>query len=256
VKLPRVHAWEWMDQPWLPESLRAGLTDSLRGAEALTRLFDHAVPLLTDVLRRHGRRDVVDLAAGSGGPMVRLFPRVRDAGTVDTLTLTDLYPRPEAIAPTDGLRYLPTPVDATAVPPDLRGLRVVCNAFHHLPPDAARALLADAAQQGEPVLVMEALARTPAAMVAAVGVAAMAGLFGPLYRPWRLSRAAACWLVPIVPLLLVWEGLVSCLRCYTPDELTQLSADLGPPGWRWSHGEIRTGFIGAKIRWFLGEPGV
>jgi hypothetical protein len=252
--MPRVQAFEWMDQPWLPEAVRDALTDCLRGAEAFTRLFDHALPLLTGVLRRHGRRDIVDLAAGSGGPMVRLFPRLREASVADTLTLTDLYPRPGAISPSPGLRYLPEAVDATAVPADLPGLRVICNALHHLPPDAARALLADAARHGEPVLVLEALARRPTAMVAAIGVAALAWPLGPLYRPWRASRAALCWPLPIVPLLLVWEGVVSCLRCYTPDELHALAADAGPPGWRWSHGEIATGFIGAKVRWFLGEP--
>lgn len=170
------------------------------------------------------------------------------AGALDELTLTDLYPHPEAIAPQPGLHYDTRSVDASAVPRDLRGLRVLCNSFHHMPPEQAQAVLADAHAAGEPLLVLEALNRDPFAMVAAVSVAVMAWVLVPFLRRFDVGSALLWWLVPVIPVLLIWEGVVSCLRCYTRRELGQMVAAL--PGATHDTGTVQTGFIGARIRWF------
>jgi hypothetical protein len=47
------------------------------------------------------------------------------------------------------ITYHPKPVDATQVPAELFGFRTFFSAFHHLRPDQARAVLADAAAKGE-----------------------------------------------------------------------------------------------------------
>lgn len=237
-----------MDLESLPASMRRRLTDCLRDVEAFTGLFNWAVPLLVRLLQASGRRSIVDLGTGSGGPIVRLFPALRTAGALDDLTLTDLYPHPEAIGPQEGLRYERRSVDASAVPDDLPGLRVLCNSFHHMPPALAHAVLADAHAAGEPLLVLEALNRDPFAMVAAVSVAVMAWVLVPFLRRFDVLSALLWWLVPVVPLLLVWEGVVSCLRCYTRRELGRMVATF--PGARHETGVVQTGFIGARIRWF------
>lgn len=246
--LPRVHLFEFMDLESFPASMRRRLTDCLRDVEAFTGLFNWAVPLVVRLLRGSGRRTIVDLGTGSGGPIVRLFPALVQAGALDELCLTDLYPHPEAIAPQSGLRYDTRSVDASAVPRDLHGLRVLCNSFHHMPPEQAQAVLADAHAAGEPLLVLEALNRDPFAMVAAVSVAVMAWVVVPFLRRFDVASALLWWLVPVIPVLLIWEGVVSCLRCYTRRELAQMVSKL--PGASHDTGVVQTGFIGARIRWF------
>lgn len=247
--LPRLHLFEFMDLESLPAPTRQRLTDSLRDVEAFTGLFDSAVPLISGLLASSGRRTLVDLGTGSGGPIVRLFPALRDGGALDEMILTDLHPHPESVSACEGVRYEHRPVDAACVPDDLAGLRVLCNSFHHMRPDVARAVLADAHARGEPLLVLEALNRDPFAIVAATAVAVMAWALGPLKRPFHPFAALRWWLVPVVPVLLVWEGWASCLRCYTQAELRQMAAAL--PGARYEGGIVRTGFIGARIRWFF-----
>jgi hypothetical protein len=252
--LPRLHLFEFMDLESFPASMRRRMTDCLRDVEAFTGLFNWAVPLIVRLLRGSGRRAIVDLGTGSGGPIVRLYPALVQAGALDELALTDLYPHPEAIASQPGLRYDARSVDASSVPQDLHGMRVLCNSFHHMPPDLAQAVLADAHAAGEPLLVLEALNRDPFAMVASVAVAVMAWVLMPLLRRFDVLTAVLWWLVPIVPVLLVWEGVVSCLRCYTRRELGRMVATL--PGATHETGVVQTGFIGARIRWFYlhGRP--
>jgi hypothetical protein len=247
----RIHAFEFMDQPWLPETVRAGLTDSLRGAEQVTGLYDSALPLLRESLALAGETAIVDLCSGSGGPMVRLFGRLREEGVADALVLTDLYPRPESVVG-PGVRYETSSVDATALPEGLSGIRVICNAFHHFPPAEAKAILHDAWSRGRTVVVLEALAREPLAMVAVTGVGAMAAAGSPFFAPFRLSRVVLSTLIPVIPLLLLWEGVVSCLRCYTSHELMAMTASM--PGYRWQSGTLPSWFFGARVRWFRGVP--
>ncbi len=246
--LPRLHLFEFMDLEFFPASMRRRMTDCLRDVEAFTGLFNWAVPLIVELLGASGRRSIVDLGTGSGGPIVRLFPKLVAAGALDDLVLTDLYPNLEAIVAQPGLRYDPRSVDASAVPNDLHGLRVLCNSFHHMPPDLARAVLADAHAKGEPLLVLEALNRDPFAMVASVAVAVMAWILMPFLQRFDVGSALLWWLVPVVPVLLVWEGVVSCLRCYTRGEFGRMVATL--PGATYESGIVQTVFIGARIRWF------
>ncbi len=44
-------------------------------------------------------------------------------------------------------------------------------------------------------------------------------LVTPFIRPFRWSRLVFTYVIPVLPLLIVFDGIVSCLRVYSPDEL-------------------------------------
>jgi hypothetical protein len=48
-------------------------------------------------------------------------------------------------------------------------------------------------------------------------------LLVPFVRPFRLTRALLTYLIPAIPLLFAWDGMVSGLRAYTPEELLALA---------------------------------
>lgn len=251
--MARLHLFEFMDQPWMPPRLRGLITDQLLMSERVFRPYDALLPLVVGALERSGQRRMVDLCSGSGGPALRMGELLREAGHLDGLTLTDLFPNAEAKVG-EGARYWPEPVDASAVPEELRGLRTVFNAFHHLPPPVAKAVLADAAATGQPILIVETLSPTPQGFVTALGVAALVTPFSVVQRPFRLDRVLLSTLLPLLPAVLAWEGVVSCLRCYGEAELTELTEDLGGEDWRWEMGRRRLGGVLAEVRWLLGAP--
>lgn len=81
-----------------------------------------------------------------------------------TAVLTDLYPNVPAwkqlVQRSGGLiGFEARPVDALAPPPGLSGLRTMFLSFHHFQPAHARAIIADAVRQGQPLAIFELTSR-------------------------------------------------------------------------------------------------
>jgi hypothetical protein len=62
------------------------------------------------------------------------------------------------------------------------------------------------------------------------------------------------YLVPIVPLLALWDGLVSCLRTYSTDELSQMVAAISEPHWRWEISRVKVRSLPFEVTCLLGYP--
>jgi hypothetical protein len=248
---------EWNDQPWLPDVLRRALTDYLTTVIERGDLFGPMVPHLTRLCARTSHDRIVDLCAGAGGPWLRLQPALTTAlGKPVRVTLTDLHPNRVAFAriaaATGGVVGGATdPIDARAVSPRLVGLRTMFDGFHHLPPDDARAVLADAHRSRQPIAIVEGTRRRLTAVIAMLLVPLMVLAVTPLIRPFSWARLLLTYLLPIVPLLVFWDGVVSCLRGYRPAELGALTAGLDDR-YEWEVGEYRR--HGAVVTYLLGSP--
>lgn len=257
--MKRLHLFEIEDQPWCPAPLRDAATDFLRFALHAGDSYAPAAPLLAELLREAGESAVVDLCSGGGGPWARLLPALRAEGVGPLVTLTDLYPNLDAFRRAaeglgGALRYEPTPVDAAAVPARLRGVRTLFTGFHHFAPPAARALLRDAVRAGQPIAVFEATERSARGLLATAISPLLVLLATPLIRPLRLSRLVFTYLVPLVPLLVLWDGMVSCLRSYTAAEMAALAAEAeGAGGYRWRAGQAR-GRGPIPVTYLIGVP--
>ncbi len=257
----RLHLIELEDQTWFPAPARDAGTDFLRFMLNLGNNYAPAVPLLARAVERAGARRIVDLCAGGGGPWQRLLPALAEQGVRCDVLLTDRFPNQDAAAalrevgPRPGeVSYHPEPVDALAVPAQLDGLRTVFSAFHHFPPAAATALIRDAVRAGAPIAVFESTERSAASMASVLLAPIILLLATPFLRPFRWSRLLLTYLIPLVPLLILWDGLVSCLRSYTPDELRAL-VDAIPEAsaYEWHIGTLR-GRAPVPITYLISTP--
>lgn len=242
----RVHLVEIHDQPWCPRSLRDALTDFLGFTLRLGRSYGPIVPLLRAAVARAGATRIVDLCSGAGGPWPVLW---RDV--LVPVLLTDKYPN--AQARTGPLPFHPEPVNAMAVPPDLPGFRTLFTSFHHFRPAEARAILADAVRRGEGIGVFEVARRAPleVGLIALTWLAVL--LLVPFIRPFRWSRLVWTYLPPVLPLVGTCDGIVSCLRAYSPAELRGLVAGLD--GYEWDIGELpRAWWRPLTVTYLIGVP--
>jgi SAM-dependent methyltransferase len=229
--MARVHLFEIEDQPWCPAVLRDAGTAYITRFCELTGLMRGAAPRIRALVAAANGR-VVDLGSGAGGPARLLLDLVDDDVTV---LCTDLFPnRPaleDAARRQPRLSWHPDPVDARDVPPDLHGARTMFNAFHHLRPDDARAVLADAVAKRQPIGIFEFVGRQPHAVPGVFGIPFAVLALVPWLRPFRWSWLPLTYLVPVVPAFIWWDGLVSCLRVYAPDELRALVRGLDDFEW-------------------------
>jgi len=254
----RLHLLEIHDQPWCPRSLRDALTDFLQFTINLGGTYDVVVPILRDAIARAGATQVVDLCSGAGGPWRRWAHKPRGmapgfgmaAGFAMPVVLTDKYPN--SLAQSGSLPFHPVPVDATAVPSDLKGFRTLFTSFHHFRPAEARAILADAVRQGQGIGVFEISRRAPREIaVIALTWLAVLGLV-PFIRPMRWSRLAWTYLPPVLPLVGLFDGVVSCLRTYAPRELRDLLRGLDT--YDWQIGETRSRWSPLMVTYLVGVP--
>jgi len=241
----RLQLFEVHDQPWCPRSLRDALTDFLQFTINLGGSYAAVAPLLRYAVARAGATRIVDLCSGAGGPWRALRHEISVP-----VTLTDKYPNRGARR--EGLPFDPGPVDATAVPADLRGFRTIFTAFHHFRPAQARAILADAVQQRQGIGVFEISRRAPReiAVIALTWLAVL--VFVPFIRPLRWSRLVWTYLPPVLPIVGLFDGVVSCLRTYAPTELRELSRGLDT--YEWEIGETRSGWSPLVVTYLVGVP--
>lgn len=78
----------------------------------------------------------------------------------------------------------------------------------------------------------------------------------PFIRPFRASRLALTYAVPAIPLFCLFDGMVSSLRVYYPDELTAIAAraEGGQGGYHWDIGRLPVPGTPARITYLIGHP--
>ncbi len=256
MTLPRLHGIEIHEQPWCPPSLRDTATDYLQFAANLVGAYHPVAPQLRAALRDAGENAIVDLCSGGGGPWLSLLSQFED--DAPRVVLTDFRPNREAFeraVEISGGRigFEAESVDAMNVPSRLRGFRTLFAAFHHFRPGEARAILADAAHKGCGIAIFEGTERRVVQLLSMLFVVPIVVLLAmPFIRPFRWSRLVWTYLLPLAPLLIAFDGAVSCLRTYTEDEMRKLAQGLGGESYRWRIGIERKGTV--AISYAIGSP--
>lgn len=179
--------------------------------------------------------------------------------------LTDLHPHipnwSAAASRSSQIHYSPQPVDASNSPANLlttlepplpspllpssssssqkspATFRTFHLAFHHFPDPLARAILRNTMQTSAGFAILELQDRSLSAFLAICLFGLAILLFAPYYA-WKWRSPATlfwCWVVPVVPFVLVFDGCMSALRTRTVDEVRALMGD-EEEGW-----DVRSG---------------
>ncbi|MDC3961391.1 class I SAM-dependent methyltransferase [Polyangium jinanense] len=264
--MQRMQLVELEDLPWMPAAIRDGGTDLLDLAFDRLGFYREVVPKLEALLDRTRCTQVVDVCSGGGGGALYAIRALRDAGREDVrFVLTDRYPneagRARVAERNDAkLVYREDPVDALAVPPELDGVRTMWGALHHFPPEAVTALVASIVRDQKPLGFFDvAASKTIRGLPTVLAPVAMginiATLFVgsfvlvPFVRPLRASRWALTYLVPLIPTLVAWDGTVSAIRAYAPDELLAIARSVpGGDAYDWDAG------VAGSALYFTGCP--
>jgi len=199
-----------------------------------------------------------------------------DAG-VD-FVLTDIHPHlsawSRASKNSDNLRYVPTSVDAANAPRNILALagtptygnaltrthnekkifRLFSLAFHHFPDPLAISILQNTLGTSDGFAIFELQGRDVGNLLTVLTLAPLLWL-GSWYWFW------GCWghlfwtyVVPVVPFVVVFDGLVSCLRTRRDGEVMELirRTGKGVEGWRFETGsEVHTWPVGS-MQYFIG----
>ena len=242
-----MHLFEFHELWWFPSVWRDLVTDFLSFFFKAFRPYLCVAPVLAEALESSGSKCIVDLCSGAGQPVLSVLPALDRRGcSLESITLTDKYPNLVAFrSAVDGgegrVKCIETSVDATAVPDALDGFRTLFTSFHHLRPAEARAVLSDARRKGEGIGVFEFTERNlwiwgiPVLLIPLLVWACT-----PFMRPFSWRRLLWTYVLPVVPLVAMWDGLVSNLRTYSISELESLTSGLDDSQFRWRVERVRS----------------
>jgi hypothetical protein len=254
----RFHLFEIEDQSWCPATIRDLATDYLHFAQTAVSLHRAITPLVREAMEAAGTTHIVDLCSGGSGPLPTVIGNLRQSGVPGTATLTDLFPNIPAFeriaSESNGtIEYRRTSIDARAVPRELTGLRTLFNGFHHFKPEDARAILLDAANAGQPIAIFEASRRTFKTMLLVLLLPLFVWITTPFMRPFLWTRLLFTYPLPCVPLICLWDGFVSQLRAYTPEELRALGAPAADR-MQWRAGDVPLPIGPGQMTYLVGWP--
>jgi hypothetical protein len=191
--------------------------------------------------------EVVDLAYCAGGPLAIVSDELRILGLEVNIILTDLFPNP-AIP----FRDWPEPVDARQVPASLKGIYTMFGSFHYFRRDDAYSILRNAFDRRLPICVFEATSQMAAPSAILIPILAL--VLTPRIRPFSWLQILLTYLIPTLPILIFWDGLVSHLRTYSVAELRSLTRDLQPSDYAWHIGVIKPQGALFGAQYLIGDP--
>jgi len=256
----RIHAIELHEQSWCPAAIRDAATDYLQYVTTISNPYTPIVERLRSALAAAETREVLDLCSGGGGPWFGLQEALsEELDTPVRVKLSDFHPNEGAFARAklesdSNIDFVPESVSVMDVPKELTGFRTMFAALHHFRPDAARAIIADAVAERRGIAAFEPLGRSAPALLSVVFAPLAVLVFTPFIRPFRWSRLLFTYVLPIVPLVVLFDGIVSCLRTYTAEELRELVAEIDAPGYHWEIGDEPIPRTPASLTYLIGYP--
>ena len=260
--MKRIHFIEIEDQAWCPKDIRDGVTDFLQYIVRVFGLYKSIVPRIFNVIKINRQTHLVDLCSGGAGPWLSLLDDINKQLSEDytiSVTLTDLYPNQTAFLAAQALYpqqiyFSKEPINATMVPEGLSGFRTLFSSFHHLTPEQASSVLQDAVDAKTGIAIFESTQRHPIMLVYMLMTPILVWLNTPFIRPFRWSRLFWTYIVPLIPLIVMFDGFVSCLRTYTVEELQEMVTQLDIPGYHWDIGLEKIGVLPVGVTYLIGYP--
>jgi hypothetical protein len=259
MSTPRFQLFEFHERAGCPAFVRESVVETLgRGL----RWLDMAAaigPAFAGFAREARCERVLDLCSGSGAPVSLLLEWLGEHGEVmPRFVLSDLFPNEHAWAEVrtrhpETISFEQGSVDATEVPGHLdHDTRVIINAFHHFAPADAARIVADAVAQRKSLFIYEGFPRDLARFLP-TGPAMLPALFvNPLLtRQHRLAKAFFTYLLPLIPMVATWDGIVSVLRIHDEQDLNAMTS--GVADYRWEYREVPYGRGGRAVI-FSGIP--
>lgn len=256
--MKRIHLFELEDQSWFPKIIRDAMTDYLQFVADRFDFYHSVIHVVKKGLSNSGGNQIVDLASGGGGGLLKVAEHLREDYPELRIVLTDFYPNQTAFesikekAPTT-FRFESSSIDARNVPRRLTGLRTQFLSFHHFRRADAMRILQNAVDTEQPIAIFEVQKRNLEHLIkfslSPIGV----WVTTPFIRPFRWSRILFTYLIPIIPICVFWDGLVSVLRTYSIDEMQSMVREVDPDAkYEWEIDEQKSASF--TIPYLLGYP--
>ena len=257
--MKRIHLFEFEDFRWFPSFFRDGGTDFLGYILSITKFYAPAVKVIEDLVETTNNNQILDLCSGNGGPIAFADQNFNSKSEVRFI-LSDKYPNVPAyerlkIQTNYRVDYYVDSLDVTTTHIDLTGIRTMFSAIHHFRPVEVKMILRNIIDSNMPVCIFDGGDKHIGTILGImIFHPVLFILFTPFIRPFKWSRIIFTYLIPIIPLYTIWDGIISILRLYQPEELLKLAkAADHADSYEWKSGKLKNSF-GLSVAYLTGIP--
>lgn len=254
----RVHLFELLDFPGWPAVLRRGCTSYLQWITCKLNLFDMAPALILRALKVCKTNTILDLGSGSGGPWFGLSKKIHSKIPDCEIILSDKFPDSEGINRVKAIghpkfSYCEQSVDALQVAQSGSVLRTQFFSFHHFKPEDACSFLSDSVRNNHGILIFDGSRKERTKGILTSPMIFFMSLFSsPFWKPFTPVNILFS-IFPLIPLSIMFDGIVSYLRFYSKEELLDLVAQADPSGqFDWEAEDVQTKY--GWITYLAGFP--
>jgi len=256
----RLHLFEFEDLKWFPDVIRQSQTDYLHFVISKAKVYEPAASLVKEALEKTGTNEILDLCSGGGGGTDVFHKNLESVtGKQIKIRLSDKYPNLTAFEQiktmTGGkVDYIKDSLDALNVPPNIKAMRTFFSSFHHFKPEDAKSILKNAVIDKVPIAVFEGADKNILSFLGIFFFTPITFIFiTPFIKPFKFSRIFFTYLIPIIPIATVWDGLVSVVRMHRPSEMLKMAEEADSVNYKWKSGKVR-GKMGNAVLYLVGYP--
>ncbi|MES2646827.1 MAG: class I SAM-dependent methyltransferase [Bacteroidota bacterium] len=252
--------FEFEDLSWFPNIIRESMTDYLRYVITLLNYYEPITPILKEGLAKTGATQIIDLCSGGGGAIEQIKNNLQLTGSYNLqIVLTDKFPNINAYQllyeKTNGsISFETNTVDAANVPAELQGFRTIFSGFHHFDISSAKAVLNNAVNANSGIAIFDGGDKNVFVTILITLLQPFAFFFlTPFFKPFKFSRLIFTYLVPLIPICTMWDGVVSMIRLYRPVELLAIARQVEDEKYYWKTGKVKNK-LGMSVAYLIGYP--
>ena len=254
------YLFEFEDLTWFPNIIRESMTDYLRYVLTALRFYQPTTPLIIETLIRANSTQIIDLCSGGGGAIEQIMDSLNQAnnGKINFL-LTDKFPNVNAFQflafkTNNQISFSASSIDAANVPSELTGIRTILSGFHHFNELSAKSILKNAVQSRAGLAIFDGGNKSILTALFILLFHPLAFfLFTPFFKPFRFSRLLFTYLIPIIPICTIWDGMVSISRLYDYTELLKMAEEVESTTYYWKAGKLKASY-GLHVTYLIGYP--
>ena len=252
----RWHLFELADQHLVPACLRRYIHELLQ--YQVGSIYQPLLPRLQTWLNQLNQPPVVyDLASGAGGPWPALLNELEWSGDVilsDNVLTNMPYAQDDQKKSHESAR-----INWHTPPVDLREPKswptaplTLFTALHHLKPDQVHNFLTQIANNKQPIFIAEFTERKLSKLLGMLPSPLLVWLQTPAIRPFSWGRLLFTYIIPLVPLIYLWDGCVSHLRSYSGDELAEFARVASREGYSFETFDLKDKKTGINLTGLVG----
>jgi phospholipid N-methyltransferase len=226
-----------MDVDWLPNSLRCTLRDILEVvcSEPFRFYYTWILRRIEGEVSAERPDRIVELGAGNAPVTRRLAKAFSGRPVAPKLRPTDINPDLHLYNQLhdehkDLVEVEERSIDySKELPIDGKAIVVLSATLHHIPLQGRVGVVKNLAESGHKIMIFENMHRSLLSLFYAL-LAFVPALLVPLLligRPQSWRRFLWCWVLPVAPFLLVWDGLVTCVRNWTARDWHKVMKAIG-----------------------------